>query len=159
VQELAEEQLVVQAIHRLVSEVPGDLAEALAPSFDIGDAGPVSAATLRTMVERGALCLVAPDGTGRYLTPKPGVFDGVADLDSARLDHALAGTEPTLAFQHGVDEVLHALKGGGAQYAVLLRPVTVEQIAATAHEGALMPPKSTFFWPKLRTGLAFRSVA
>jgi uncharacterized protein (DUF1015 family) len=159
VQELAEEQLVVQAIHRLVSGVPGDLAGVLAGSFDVGDAGPVSAATLRTMVERGALCLVAPDGTGRYLTPKPGVFDGVADLDSARLDHALAGTEHTLAFQHGVEEVLHALKGGGAPYAVLLRPVTVEQIAATAHEGALMPPKSTFFWPKLRTGLAFRSVA
>jgi uncharacterized protein (DUF1015 family) len=36
--------------------------------------------------------------------------------------------------------------------------VTVEQIRATAHEGALMPPKSTFFWPKLRTGLVFRRV-
>jgi uncharacterized protein (DUF1015 family) len=159
VQELAEEQLVVQAIHRLVAGVTGDLADVLARSFDVADAGPVSPATLRAMVDGGALCVVTPDGTGQFLTPKPEAFDGVADLDSARLDHALAGTPHTLSFQHGVDEVLHALKGGGAQYAVLLRPVTVEQIRATAHEGALMPPKSTFFWPKLRTGLLFRSVA
>jgi uncharacterized protein (DUF1015 family) len=159
VQELAEEQLVVHAIHRLVSGVPGDLAAVLGRSFDLSDAGPVSPATSREMIERGALCLVTPDGTGRYLTPRPDSFDGVADLDSARLDHALAGTQHTLSFQHGVDEVLHALKGGGAEYAVLLRPVTVDQIRATAREGALMPPKSTFFWPKLRTGLAFRDVS
>jgi uncharacterized protein (DUF1015 family) len=159
VQELAEDQLVVQAIHRLVTGVTGDLADVLSASFDGADAGPVSAATLRAMVERGSLCLVTPDGTGRFLTPKPGIFDGVADLDSARLDHALAGTPHSLAFQHGVDEVLHALKGGAAQYAVLVRPVTVDQIRATADQGALMPPKSTFFWPKLRTGLVVRSVA
>ena len=108
------------------------------------------------MVELGALCLVMPDGSGQFLAPKKGAFEGVADLDSARLDQALAGTEHTVSFQHGLDEVLHALKGGDAPYAVLLRPVTVEQIRATAHEGTLMPPKSTFFWPKLRTGLVFR---
>jgi uncharacterized protein (DUF1015 family) len=157
VQELAEDQLVVHAIHRLISG-EGDVPEVLARSFDVTDAGPVSPATLRAMVDRGALCLVTPDGMGRFLTPKPGAFEGVADLDSARLDHVLAGTAHTVSFQHGLDEVLHALKGGASSYAVLLRPVTVEQIRATAHEGALMPPKSTFFWPKLRTGLVFRRV-
>ena len=160
VQELTEEQLVVQAIHRLVSGVPADvdLPSVLANAFTVEDAGPVSPATLAAMDERGALCLVAPDGTGRYLTPTPDAFADTADLDSARLDHALRAVEPTLAFQHGVEETLHALKTGEAQWAVLLRPVTVAQIRATANEGALMPPKSTFFWPKLRTGLAFRSV-
>jgi len=157
VQELAEDQLVVQAIHRLIGG-GSDVPEVLSRSFDVSAAGSVSPATLGAMVERGALCLVTPDGAGQFLTPKPGAFDGVADLDSARLDHALAGTEHTVSFQHGLDEVLHALTGGGASYAVLLRPVTVEQIRATAHEGALMPPKSTFFWPKLRTGLVFRRV-
>src|SRR5262249_44777857 len=87
VQELAEDQLVVQAIHRLVGG-PDDVPEVLARSFDVADAGPVSPATLAAMVERGVLCLVTPDGTGQFLTPKPGAFDGVADLDSARLDHA-----------------------------------------------------------------------
>jgi uncharacterized protein (DUF1015 family) len=160
VQELAEDQLVVQAIHRLVTGLePGtDLPAVLAASFELADAGPVSAATLAAMRERGALCLVAPDGTGQFLVPRPGAFDGVRDLDSARLDHALATTPHQLAFQHGVGEVLGELEAGRAEWAVLLRPVTVAQIRATADEGALMPPKSTFFWPKLRTGLLFRDV-
>jgi len=161
VQELAADQLVVQAIHRLVSGLPAgtDLAAVLAASFEQADAGPVTPATLAAMEERGALCLVAPDGTGRYLVPREGAFGGVRDLDSARLDHALAGVEHQLAFQHGVHQVLGELAAGRAAAAVLLRPVTVAQIRATAGEGALMPPKSTFFWPKLRTGLLFRDVS
>jgi uncharacterized protein (DUF1015 family) len=40
--------------------------------------------------------------------------------------------------------------------AVLIRPVGVDEIERTAREGLLMPPKSTFFTPKLRTGLVVR---
>jgi uncharacterized protein (DUF1015 family) len=161
VQELATDQLVVQAIHRLVSGLAdgADLADLLSVSFALADAGPVTPATLTAMRERGALCLVAPDGAGRFLIPRQGGFDGVRDLDSARLDHALAGVPHTLTFQHGVDEVLGQLQAGAAPWGVLLRPVTVAQIRATADEGALMPPKSTFFWPKLRTGLVVRDVS
>jgi uncharacterized protein (DUF1015 family) len=38
----------------------------------------------------------------------------------------------------------------------LIRPVTVAEIQRTADEGLLMPPKSTFFTPKLRTGPVVR---
>ena len=48
--------------------------------------------------------------------------------------------------------------GGGAVAGVLIRPVSVAEIERTAREGLLMPPKSTFFTPKLRTGLVVRSV-
>ena len=41
---------------------------------------------------------------------------------------------------------------------VLIRPVSVAEIERTAREGLLMPPKSTFFTPKLRTGLVVRSL-
>jgi uncharacterized protein (DUF1015 family) len=161
VQELAEEQLVVQAIHRLVSGLHAgtDLPKVLARSFTLADAGPVTPATLAAMQARGALCLVAPDGTGQFLVPRPEAFGGGRDLDSARLDHALVDVRHQLTFQHGVTEVLAELQAGAAAWAVLLRPVTVAQIRATAGEGALMPPKSTFFWPKLRTGLMFRDVS
>ena len=40
--------------------------------------------------------------------------------------------------------------------AVLIRPVSIAEIERTAREGLLMPPKSTFFTPKLRTGLFVR---
>jgi uncharacterized protein (DUF1015 family) len=40
----------------------------------------------------------------------------------------------------------------------LLRPVTVAQISEWAHARRRMPPKSTYFHPKPRTGMVFRPV-
>jgi len=63
-----------------------------------------------------------------------------------------------VTYQHGLDEVVAAVTGGAAAAAILIRPVSVEEIERTAREGLLMPPKSTFFTPKLRTGFVFRSL-
>ena len=79
-------------------------------------------------------------------------------LDGAWLEHALADVEHTVSYQHGVDHVVDAVVSGAATAAVLIRPVSVAEIERTAREGALMPPKSTFFTPKLRTGLVVRSL-
>ena len=160
VNELIADQLSVAAIHRLYTGISVDgLATALAPAFDAAPAGMVAPRTSLAMLERGALCLVHPDGTGTYLVPRPEVFSGVRDLDSARLEHALGGVEHTVAYQHGVVPVLEALSVGRAAAAILIRPVPVSEIRRTAHERLLMPPKSTFFTPKLKTGLVIRSVA
>jgi len=80
-------------------------------------------------------------------------------VDGAWLEHALgeAGTE--VIYQHGVDRVLAAVRSGEAAAGVLIRPVSVAEIERTAREGLLMPPKSTFFTPKLRTGLVVRPLA
>jgi uncharacterized protein (DUF1015 family) len=51
------------------------------------------------------------------------------------------------------DEAIAAVDRGDAAAAFLLQPVTVEQVAAFAHEGETMPQKSTFFFPKLTSGL------
>jgi len=45
-----------------------------------------------------------------------------------------------------------------ATAAILIRPVSVAEIQRTANEGLLMPPKSTFFTPKLRTGFVLREM-
>jgi uncharacterized protein (DUF1015 family) len=63
-----------------------------------------------------------------------------------------------LSYQHGLKNVHDAIANGTAQVAFLLRPATVRQIAETAHSGRLMPPKTTFFQPKPRTGMVYRSV-
>jgi uncharacterized protein (DUF1015 family) len=158
--ELAQEQLVVQAIHRLLADLPDgfDLEEALGPWFEVGGPEPVTPLITRRMADAGGLCLVGRDGLGRLLRPRPGAFGNDADLDSLRLERALAGVPTTVSFQHGVDHVVSAVADGRADYGVLLRPVTINQIAATANDNRLMPPKSTFFAPKPRTGLAIRSV-
>jgi hypothetical protein len=128
----------------------------LATSFDLEPAGPVDGTTLAQMHARGALCLVDGTGDGTWLLPKPGAFEGIRALDGAWLEHALADAGADVAYQHGVDRVLESVGAGAAQAAVLIRPVSVAEIERTAREGLLMPPKSTFFTPKLRTGLVVR---
>jgi uncharacterized protein (DUF1015 family) len=155
--ELVAEQLSVAAIHRIYRGVePAALIARLGEWFDTEPAGPVDAAFATETVERGALCFVDGDGTGTWLTPKAARFEGVRNLDGALLEHALEGLPHDVDYQHGVDEAVERVTSGDVAAAVLIRPVSVEEIRRTATEGLLMPPKSTFFTPKLRTGLVLR---
>ena len=109
--------------------------------------------------------------------------------DTARLDEALAGrsdayrtldaaileelvlkgilgmTTDDIAAKRGIgytphiDEALKKLDAGDYQAAFLLRPTPVDQVRAVAAEGETMPPKSTYFFPKLLTGIAFNPLA
>lgn len=157
--ELVADQLNVAAIHRLYLEVDATvLREHLERSFELVDGDDVSAATIMEMDRRGALCLVDTNGRGTWMIPRPEAFVGVRDLDSARLEHALADLPHEVQYQHGISEVRRELARGSATAAVLIRPVSIAEIERTAHEGLLMPPKSTFFTPKLLTGLVVRPV-
>ena len=46
--------------------------------------------------------------------------------------------------------------GDSGKVGVLIRPTSIDEIRRTASERLLMPPKSTFFTPKLRTGPVLR---
>ena len=108
-------------------------------------------------IDRGAMCLVRPDGSGAWLTPRPAAFTDVRALDGAYLEHALDGLAGIdVGYQHGVQNVVDMLAAGDADVAVLIRPTIIDEIRRTAIERLLMPPKSTFFTPKLRTGLVMR---
>lgn len=155
--ELVAEQLSVAAIHRLYQGVdPEALLAHLERWFTLEPAGTVEPSFANETVTRGALCFVHADGTGTWLTPRTAMFAGVRDLDGARLEHALGGFDHEVTYQHGVEHVVEAVRSGQAAAAVLIRPVSVAEIRRTATEGLLMPPKSTFFTPKLRTGLVIR---
>ena len=159
VSELVADQLSVEAIHRLYHDVSfDDLVAALDVCFERSDAGAANGATLATMDAEGVLCLIGPDGRTQWLRPRPGAFEDVRALDGAWLEHALGEVPHAVTYQHGVDHVADAVMSGAATAAVLIRPVSVAEIERTAREGALMPPKSTFFTPKLRTGLVVRSL-
>ena len=159
INELIDEQLSVAAIHRLYEGITyKQLAAALSPFFTINDADPVGETTLSQMNERGSLCLVAKTGRTHWLTPIAEKFAGVRNLDSAYLEHALSSVQHEVRYQHGVTEVKHELQTSDATAAILIRPVSVAEIQRTANEGLLMPPKSTFFTPKLRTGFVLREM-
>ena len=81
-----------------------------------------------------------------------------APLDGGWLETALADVPLTVTYQHGLEETLLEVDSGRASAAVLIRPVSVAEIERTAREGLLMPPKSTFFTPKLKTGFVIRSL-
>ena len=159
INELIDEQLSVAAIHRLYEGITyKQLAAALSPFFTINDADPVGETTLSQMNERGSLCLVAKTGRTHWLTPIAEKFAGVRNLDSAYLEHALSSVQHEVRYQHGVSEVQRELQTSDATAAILIRPVSVAEIQRTANEGLLMPPKSTFFTPKLRTGFVLREM-
>jgi len=53
----------------------------------------------------------------------------------------------------GTDELVRLVDSGKAAVAFSMYPTTVEQLMAIADAGQIMPPKSTWFEPKLRSGL------
>jgi uncharacterized protein (DUF1015 family) len=158
--ELVEDELTVHAIHRLLTGLPAeiDLVAVLSPWFDDAGAPPSDLPVTAAMAGAGCLTLVLPDREV-LLRPRPDALAETRDLDSSRLDAALAALpDHQVSFQHGVDNVRTAVATGAAQAGVLLRPATVAQIEATAHGGERMPPKTTFFHPKPKTGLVFREL-
>ena len=50
------------------------------------------------------------------------------------------------------------LEDGAYDVAFILRPVPVDQVRAVAETDENMPPKSTYFFPKVMTGLVFNPV-
>ncbi|MFZ0250020.1 MAG: DUF1015 domain-containing protein [Acidimicrobiales bacterium] len=159
--ELAEDQLTVGAIHRTVSGLPEDfdLVGALAPWFDVVRAGAADDRTLGALADSHSLALVT-GGQAYLLLPHAEVQEQAGnDLDSNLIATALAALPPhEVMHRHSVAEAMEALRDGEGQAAFLLRPVTVAQIDEWANERRRMPPKTTFFSPKPRTGMVFRSL-
>lgn len=158
--ELVDHELTVLPIHRLVDGLGDDPAAALSPWFEPGATVALEPGLVDRLEAEGALGLVVGDATdAQLLHPRPEALAGARDLDTSRLDVALAALPGTaVRYQHGVEEVAAAVRDGDGTVGVLLRPATVAQIAETAHGGDRMPPKTTFFHPKPRTGVVFRDL-
>jgi len=84
-----------------------------------------------------------------------------AVLEKLILEDALGLTEDDISHQRGLgyardlDQARALLRTGDYDLAFLLRPTPVEQVQAVAAAGETMPPKSTYFYPKLLSGLLF----
>ena len=61
--------------------------------------------------------------------------------------------EKNIRYVRGIDAALAEARRGSAQIAFLLKPTSIEQVAATSFAGGVMPQKSTDFYPKLLSGL------
>ncbi len=81
-----------------------------------------------------------------------GILEPLLGIDAA----ALAGGEH-VEFSEDDDEAFDAVRHGAAALALLVNATRPEQIVAVADAGDRMPQKSTYFYPKLGTGLVLNA--
>lgn len=177
--------LVILPTHRLVSDIGAlraqQLQGILGSTFELETVGtgPEAARTTWETIEAdGSQALLGfgtvADGVwqlGRFRAPEQmarlaadhseawrGL--GVAILQRVVLEQALpqAGGRPKCGYVHLLREVNEAIAAKQCQLAVLVPPATMDHVASIAGNLEKMPPKSTYFYPKLLSGLVFHSL-
>jgi len=159
----------IMAYNRVVFDLPvspAEFLEKLAANFElernVDDPVPD---------EKGVVCVYL-DGAWHRLVLPPAQGDQAVDaLDVSRLSTHLLEPhlnitdqrrDPNIDFVGGIrgTEALEArVDEGGAQLAISMYPTHIEELIAVSDEGSLMPPKSTWFEPKLRSGLLVHDFA
>jgi uncharacterized protein (DUF1015 family) len=171
--------LLILPTHRLVSGFPGltseALAEQLSREFEVQAAGegPAGARAAWERIEAGGDQDTLGLGTvadGRWLTARlrsDAAMDRLAAAHSPEwralgvsilhelVLKALLGRLGTAScrYVHRLDEVLGDVAGYGCDLACLVPPAGMEHVEAIASNLEKMPPKSTYFYPKLVSGL------
>ena len=175
--------LTVLPTHRVIFGAGRDLEHMLPHWRDAFDVQPVSAgggrdvvATLAALGRDQTACIVADRTRMAALVMRPGVLpdrlpnlahsDAVRNLDVARVESLVvkailgaATSTPIVRYVPDAKQALDTVQHGGAAMAVLLNPTRVEQVFAVADAGDVMPPKSTYFIPKVPSGLVLRPLS
>ncbi|MGA8297596.1 MAG: DUF1015 domain-containing protein [Acidimicrobiales bacterium] len=159
--ELRPDELDVRPIHRVISGLPEgtDVAAVISAAFRVEESPGTVRDLLREMESINALGLVT--SSKLYLVEAPGATtrNGLDALDTRRLDEIVESLpDHTITFEHRVESALDSVRLGRANAAILVKPASIPQIAEAARHKSAMPPKTTFFRPKPRTGFVFRSV-
>ena len=155
-------QLKILAYNRLVRDLNGlseyEFMSRVAESFSVGKKGSRN-------------CRMYFRGNWHDLSwDVPPDADVVGSLDVSYLQDRLLApvlgigdprTDPRISFMGGIRgdaELAAKVDSGENAVAFAMEPVTVEEMMAIADAGAIMPPKSTWFEPKLRSGLFVHAV-
>ncbi len=165
-------QLTILDYNRVVKDLNGlssqQFIDALKQNFDVEDKG--KDIYKPTSLHNFSLYL---DGKWYSLTAKEDTYDntdpiGVLDVDiSSRLilDNILGikdlRSDKRIDFVgglRGLEELKRRVDSGEMRMALALYPVTMQQIMDIADSGKIMPPKATWFEPKLRSGLIIHSL-
>ena len=160
-------QLTILDYNRVIKDLNGltseEFIDALKKNFEVEDKG--TDMYKPNHLHNFSLYL---DGKWYSLTAKAGTFNdtdpiGVLDVDiSSRLilDEILGikdlRSDKRIDFVgglRGLDELKRRVDSGEMRIALALYPVTMKQIMDIADSGNIMPPKTTWFEPKLRSGL------
>jgi uncharacterized protein (DUF1015 family) len=80
------------------------------------------------------------------------------ELVLERLFRQKVGGTPVCKYVHLMSEVADSVANRECQVACLVPPATMQNVEQIAGHGEKMPPKSTYFYPKLLTGMVFNSL-
>ncbi len=172
--ELVDDELCIEPIHRLLDLPAGvDMRARLADAFEISDAGPITPDAVDALDARDAmpsgdartgrrrgLALAVPraearaHALGRRASGRGG--DRRRRRRGARSRRAFPKRRGTTATTPGAVAAL--VDKGVHSAAILCRPVSVADTRAAAVDRVRMPQKTTFFSPKPRTGMVFRTL-
>ena len=166
------EQLTILDYNRVVKDLNGltkdEFLKALGKNFIVEDMGtenyrPKKLHEFSAYLEGHWYRLEAKEGT---FNPNDPI--GVLDVDiSSRLilDEILGITDlrgdkriDFVGGLRGLEELKRHVDNGEMKFALALYPVTMEQIMNIADSGKIMPPKATWFEPKLRSGLVIHKL-
>lgn len=166
------EQLTILDYNRVVKDLNGltkdEFLKALGKNFIVEDMGtenyrPKKLHEFSAYLEGHWYRLEAKEGT---FNPNDPI--GVLDVDiSSRLilDEILGITDlrgdkriDFVGGLRGLEELKRRVDNGEMKFALALYPVTMEQIMTIADSGKIMPPKATWFEPKLRSGLVIHKL-
>ena len=165
-------QLTVLDYNRVVKDLNGlskeDFIAALGKTYVVEDMG--TEIYKPAMLHEHSMYL---DGHWYKMTAKPGTFDdndpiGVLDvkiLSDNVLDNILGikdlRTDKRIDFVGGIrglGELKRRVDSGEMAVAFAMYPVSMKQIIDIADSGNIMPPKTTWFEPKLRSGLVIHTL-
>jgi uncharacterized protein (DUF1015 family) len=159
-------QLAIMDYNRVVADLNGHTADSLLEKIGLQFTIEKSREAVRPAAAH-EFGLYLP-GQWYRLTSKPGTFnekDAIEVLDISILQQNLLGpvlgiedqrTDKRIDFVGGIrglEELEKRVDSGEMALAISLYPVSIEQLFAVADSGEVMPPKSTWFEPKLRDGL------
>jgi uncharacterized protein (DUF1015 family) len=155
------DELTVLPYHRVVTATEGDLLDRL---HEVGDLEPVDEAFVPE--DRATVAVGGVVGWYRLrydgdLPPEGSVRGLAVSLLQERILAPLLGVEdarrdPRLAFVGGPDGVAELdarIHDGRCEIAFALPATALADLVAVSDRGEIMPPKSTWFWPKPASGL------
>jgi uncharacterized protein (DUF1015 family) len=158
--ELVDDELCIEPIHRLIDVPTGvDLRARLEDAFELRDAGPIGHDGVEALENamRRERALGLADARGLALAvPR----HRTTDVDAGVVEDEIVPRLPeaTWQYRHDAQAVAALVDKGSASAAILCSPVSVAQTRAVATARERMPQKTTFFWPKPRTGMVFRTL-
>ncbi|MEO8093193.1 MAG: DUF1015 domain-containing protein [bacterium] len=108
----------------------------------------------------GALEALVPQRSQAYRSLDAAILEELILKRALGMSAADVEAKRGIGYAKSVSETLGSLADDGDyQAAFLLRPTPIEQVRAVAAAGETMPPKSTFFFPKVLSGMAFNPLS